>query len=523
MLDMNDPNAPSSEIPAEPPVRQNHGPADAPIELPPAFVPEPPRPLVLGPAEPRARNLIILACTILCTIFATVVFFVLEGVQAFFLLTHDRSENLDAPGEFIEHVVGRDLDLEEYAERRPDWEKQLDRLLGTEPGDTLEQAIEAYDDFIDNTETEWLRPRRTLAILLAEAGRFDEADQELSKLEYEESEQPFVAAVRFAYGDETLDLPLPRLDQVVALVNPQWARDKLIVRVAEKLGDQPAAGAAQARLDARAKKLYDQTAPLNWGPWLLIVVGLVILLAWVICGLPRPQLAEGLTVSLWSVGRGYAVMICAAALGIIIQYLLAFMLLENIPVLAGFGSLLAIVPLLVLASWHLLRPWRLTLSSCFGLAVPLRRWGGLVLFTIALAGLDQLGTITIDALMNYLGIHMNWAENPQELYLWKPWWIVWLDFMDGTVWAPICEEIGCRCFLYTTIRRKLPTLPAAILTGLIFGAAHFYSLSGFLQVAWSGFLWSLAYEKSRSLLPGMISHSLCNILAFGGTILMYRV
>ncbi len=71
--------------------------------------------------------------------------------------------------------------------------------------------------------------------------------------------------------------------------------------------------------------------------------------------------------------------------------------------------------------------------------------------------------------------------------------------------------------------RILHPLPAAALTGALFAAAHLYSLAGFLAVCWSGFLWSLAYEKSRSLIPGMLSHAIANALAFSAMILEYRL
>ena len=66
-------------------------------------------------------------------------------------------------------------------------------------------------------------------------------------------------------------------------------------------------------------------------------------------------------------------------------------------------------------------------------------------------------------------------------------------------------------------------MASALISSLVFGAAHDYSLQGFLLMAWSGFLWALAYEKSRSLLPGMLSHALGNGLAVLSWVLLYRV
>jgi membrane protease YdiL (CAAX protease family) len=306
------------------------------------------------------------------------------------------------------------------------------------------------------------------------------------------------------------------------LVHPAWARDKLLLRIAEKNGDRSTADAARARLDSRSQKLRNQSAPLIFGPVLVMAASVLIVMVWMSFGFPSPQLGAGYTVSPWSVGRGAAVMVRAALAGLVLQTLVVYFLLDEFRLLHGFMSLIGILPLLWFGSYFLLRPWGLTLSSCFGFSVPLRRWGGLLLFTVALAGVDSIGTIAITALTESIGVHMHWAESPEESFLWDPAWVVGLNFMDGVVWAPIFEEIGCRGFLYTTARRWLPATPAALATGVLFGAAHLYSLQGFLVVAWSGFLWSLAYEKSRSLLPGIFSHSLGNVLAFGGMILVYR-
>jgi membrane protease YdiL (CAAX protease family) len=360
-------------------------------------------------------------------------------------------------------------------------------------------------------------------VLLAEAGRLDDAEGELAFLEDEESETDFVTAFRFAYGDQVPGEPLPPGDRVAALVHPAWARDKLMLRIAEKSGDELTAAAAEKRLTARANKMREQTAPLMFGPVLVMAASVLILIAWAVFAFPDTQLGEGTTISPWSVGRGAAVMVRAALAGLALQGVVAFALLDKFQVLHGFLSLIGSLPLLCVVSYFLLRPWGLTLSSCFGLSVPPRRWLGLLLFTVALAGVDLIGSMAIAGVTDWLGIEMHWSESPDEGFLWNPGWVVGLSFMDGVVWAPLFEEIGCRGFLYTTARRWLSPVPAALATGLIFGAAHLYSLQGFLVVAWSGFLWSLAYEKTRSLLPGIFSHSLGNVLAFGGMVLVYRV
>jgi membrane protease YdiL (CAAX protease family) len=309
------------------------------------------------------------------------------------------------------------------------------------------------------------------------------------------------------------------------MVHPAWARDKLVCRLAEIGGDQATAAAARKRLEVRADKLHEQTMPLIWWTLTSCAVGLFVILAWVVAGFPSYQVGSGLTISPWTAWRGAAVLVRAALGGLVVSELTgtATSTWPALSWLRGCASLLASLPLLWLGSRYLLKPWNLTLSSCFGLAVPIKRWFSLLLFTIALAAIDQLGSLAISAVLDHVGIRSHWAESPQENYLWMPWWQVCLDFWDGIVWAPIFEEIGCRGFLFISIRRRFSAFPAALFTGLIFGAVHFYSLSGFLSVAWSGFVWSLAYDRSRSLIPGMISHSMANVMAFGSMLLMYRV
>ena len=46
----------------------------------------------------------------------------------------------------------------------------------------------------------------------------------------------------------------------------------------------------------------------------------------------------------------------------------------------------------------------------------------------------------------------------------------------------------------------------------IFGVAHGYGWVGLLSVCWSGVLWAWIYEKTGSLLPGILAHAINNLL-----------
>ncbi len=83
--------------------------------------------------------------------------------------------------------------------------------------------------------------------------------------------------------------------------------------------------------------------------------------------------------------------------------------------------------------------------------------------------------------------------------------------------APISEEFCFRGMLFGGLREKLPRIGAALLSGLIFGGLH--ALTGVTAVPpliVFGILLALLYEKTGSILPGIILHMLNNAVALLG-------
>jgi membrane protease YdiL (CAAX protease family) len=80
--------------------------------------------------------------------------------------------------------------------------------------------------------------------------------------------------------------------------------------------------------------------------------------------------------------------------------------------------------------------------------------------------------------------------------------------------APISEEICFRGMLYGGLRERLPRYPAALITGLIFGGLHATTgISAVPPLIVFGFLLALLYEKTDSIVPGIMLHMLNNIVA----------
>lgn len=82
--------------------------------------------------------------------------------------------------------------------------------------------------------------------------------------------------------------------------------------------------------------------------------------------------------------------------------------------------------------------------------------------------------------------------------------------------APICEELLFRGYVFTALRSWRGTWPAAVITGLVFGAVHAGSAPAIdlVPLAGLGFGLCLLYRFSGSLYPCIAAHSLNNSIAF---------
>jgi membrane protease YdiL (CAAX protease family) len=147
----------------------------------------------------------------------------------------------------------------------------------------------------------------------------------------------------------------------------------------------------------------------------------------------------------------------------------------------------------------------------FGLRRPDRGWwlaGGLILVL----------------LVAFLLLSLAWSEafHPSEEKL-----LDQLGSNEGTallllsaaltcVVAPICEELLFRGFIFTALRNWRGTLPAALITAVLFGGVHVGSAPALdlVPLAALGFGLCLLYRHTGSLYPCIAAHSLNNSLAF---------
>jgi uncharacterized protein len=80
--------------------------------------------------------------------------------------------------------------------------------------------------------------------------------------------------------------------------------------------------------------------------------------------------------------------------------------------------------------------------------------------------------------------------------------------------ASVAEEICFRGMLFGGLRERLPRLPAALIAGLVFGVLHAATgISAVPPLIALGFVFCLLYEKTGSIVPGILLHMLNNSVA----------
>jgi membrane protease YdiL (CAAX protease family) len=88
--------------------------------------------------------------------------------------------------------------------------------------------------------------------------------------------------------------------------------------------------------------------------------------------------------------------------------------------------------------------------------------------------------------------------------------------------VPFVEELTFRGLLYSSLRARLGVPIAVGISAGLFAGGHGYGLLGLLSVFWSGTLWAVAYERTRSLLPCFVAHGIENLVATVSFAAMYR-
>ena len=128
-----------------------------------------------------------------------------------------------------------------------------------------------------------------------------------------------------------------------------------------------------------------------------------------------------------------------------------------------------------------------------------------------------LGFVVFSAIwVSALGIHQR-DDLPKELGAGNSTVALVAVGLLVTVIAPIAEEFFFRGYFFTALRSWRGLWPAAVITGVVFGAIHAGSApAGYLvPLAVFGIVLCLVYSRTGSLYPCISLHALNNALAFG--------
>jgi membrane protease YdiL (CAAX protease family) len=426
--------------------------------------------------------------------------------------------NLERPEESLERLVSREMDFHEVTDEMPAWELRLYELTGAEP-ETLEDAVARFDELDEDQRS--ARGELNLVVLLGESGQLERAAAMIEALEATDT-----AAIQYARWLDAAYLDAPPAEEATAMAEEirrelprDWFTDTLVRRIATRVDDPALEADSEAGIEARGRALLARVRVLTAAAGAMLLAALVLL--WRLPRSPRgARVADAPLPPQWRGADGLGLFF-RAAFAYLLMPALVLMLLPRVPASTAIMGLLGGLPML----WWLRRYLHArgdSIRDTFGLRV--REGSGLRVlgWGLVLLGLSLAGESLLSIGLNALGVTSHWADGFLEDFLWGSPATVAAGTVDGVVWAPTFEELAFRGLLYPTLRLRLPPWPAALLSSALFGVAHGYGLQGFVAVTWSGMIWALGYERTRSLVPGILAHAASNLLATTSFLLLLR-
>jgi membrane protease YdiL (CAAX protease family) len=429
-------------------------------------------------------------------------------------------ENLERPEESLERLVSREMDFHDVIGDIPRWELRLYEMTGSQP-ETIEDAIARFDGLGDDGRS--ARADLDLVVLLGEGGQLDRAAALIEALEGTEPD-----TARYAGWLDGAYLDAPPLADATQMAEEirrdlprDWFTDTLVRRIATRVDDPEMQADAEASIQARGRSLLARVRVLT-GTAAAVLLATLVLLWYLLRSPGGTRVAEAPLPPRWSGADGLGLFF-RAAFGYLLMPALVIFLLPRTALTTALMGLLGGLPMLWWIGRYLHARGN-SIRETFGLRRPAPGSGlRLAGCSIVLLGCSLAGESALSLALSALGVTSHWADGFLEEFLWGSPAVVAAGTVDGVIWAPIFEELAFRGLLYPTLRLHLPPLLAALLSASVFGVAHGYGMTGFAAVTWSGMVWALGYERTRSLLPGMVSHAASNLLATASFVVLLRL
>jgi membrane protease YdiL (CAAX protease family) len=413
----------------------------------------------------------------------------------------------------------------------------VDGVPSEDPGSVFLSSRNGID------ATEFVQLNAGLVVLLAEAGELEAAFDLAQKHLPREVDR----AVRTIYGAVAVDDPRATKPESRALESlagtglSDWLLERPATRLLSASGDSDSASAISQRIERRGARWQRRTEALTAANYLLMAVGAVLLTASVrgtaqrespaststATPIPGPIPAPSPQSVPWSMAQGFGVLVRADfwnRLYFVSLAQLTHALSEPswLDPFHTFGTLIASLPLLWLVHRQLLAFTPGGFFKTFGLSPKRAQLGSILCVATAALAIDLFGTTALAWGCYGLGFESHWAEGLDETLIWGSTGGVIQSCLDYLLWTPVFEELMFRGLLFYTLRNRYGAWQAAAMSAVLFSAIHFYSFPGFMMTFWSGFVWAIAFERARSLLPGILAHSVYNLFFVLGILMIYR-
>ena len=442
------------------------------------------------------------------------------------------TERFSDPVSVVADSLGPELEYFEALQTLPAWQQRLLNFPGIERAEFVDQATKTWRQVIESMQTEeYLTEEHELhaahihlLVLLAEEQSWQAAETQLQ--DWENTNIESVAYLRSLYNEQKF-LERPEYFPIDAYENG-WTDLRIKRRAAQLSGDDELLNDITTQMQSRNNRQLQRTVAYSIIWWTLMIAGILIMLVTY-----RRMLTPAAQYNIaWPGMDAIGVFVRAELLMTIVLLLEGYLYLLradfsvdeiSLSIYDAWPSLWRGLIALGLIYFFLIRPRQATIGDVFGLS--LQRVGGfipLLFWIIALYSIDNLGTLFFSSICDALDCESPWAEGLSETILWGTTTEVVLEGIDAVVWAPIFEEIVFRGVLYLGFRQWLSPITAALLSAMIFAFLHFYSLPGFIGVMWTGFIFAIAFEYSRSLLPAIGAHMLTNLHWLLYSVVFYR-
>lgn len=483
--------------------------------------PAQPEPASDGPPTPKprfSRMLTVLAALILA-----------GGILmlANIILSSPRLDRVEEKDRALALIINRTMDLEYAIAQTPAWEHIFYEAT-TGWADELAQAVAWYEELAEVSNEPLTLVY--LSVLEGEAGRVDRVRNEIKG--WEQLPAPFPVYARLlhtAYLSEMSDEASIGKEEATALrdeladeVPAGWFADRLAISLATQAGDQAWLSEAQDNLSARGQALLWRARALLAFDLGVIAAGIVLA---VILYARRRRDTDALAVGSaavpppWSGAVGAVVLVRGGAFWIALMIAVLTLGIESVRVVA---VPLTYLPLLLLARRHLFEPAGVGLPEGLGLVPLPSGWGRCWRLVGIVAAAGLLGEWAITLAAEPSGFSSHWTEGFDEAMIWGDPTKLASSLVETIIFAPAFEEIVFRGLFFATLRRRFGFVPSALISAVVFAIAHGYGILGFVSVLWSGVLWAWVYERSGSVLPGMLAHMLNNAAVCLSVILFLR-